>query len=98
MLRNYLYYSMKPLLPEFIRMGVRRWFAVRKRAQVNRIWPIKLGTQAPPPGWPGWPNGKRFAVVLTHDVEGPRGLNRCPDVIKLEMNSGFRSVFNFIPE
>ena len=38
-----------------------------------------------------------FAVVLTHDVEGTRGLGRCQQLMDLEQRFGFRSSFNFIP-
>ncbi len=56
------------------------------------------GSEQPPPAWQGWPNGKKFAVVLTHDVEGPSGLQRCRDLMELEQNLGFHSSFNFVPE
>jgi hypothetical protein len=61
-------------------------------------WPIFEPAGTPPPGWPGWPGGKQFALVLTHDVEGPRGLANCERLMELEMELGFRSSFNFIPE
>jgi hypothetical protein len=56
------------------------------------------GSERPPEGWPGWPEGKKFAVVLTHDVEGQSGLDKCRRLMELEMELGFRSSFNFIPE
>lgn len=61
-------------------------------------WPILPGSEQPAPKWPGWPEGKQFAVVLTHDVEGPLGLGRCRQLMRLEQELGFRSSFNFIPE
>ena len=39
-----------------------------------------------------------LALVLTHDVEGPGGLDRCRQLMKLEKTLGFRSSFNFIPQ
>ncbi len=54
--------------------------------------------RSPPEGWPGWPDGKKFAFVLTHDVEGPDGLAKCRQLMQLEKELGFRSSFNFIPE
>ena len=98
MLRNRLYYSIKPLVPLPIRFGIRRWFAVRKRRQVDGAWPILPGSELPPNGWPGWPEGKRFALVLTHDVEGPSGRDKVTRLMKLESQLGFRSSFNLIPE
>lgn len=61
-------------------------------------WPILPGSERPPEGWPGWPDGKQFAFVLTHDVEGPEGLANVKRLAELEMSLGFRSSFNFIPE
>jgi glycosyltransferase involved in cell wall biosynthesis len=56
------------------------------------------GSECPPENWPGWPEGKKFAVVLTHDVESKAGLHKCPSLMQLELDLGFRSSFNFIPE
>ncbi|MEI8340149.1 MAG: DUF354 domain-containing protein [Verrucomicrobiota bacterium] len=61
-------------------------------------WPISESAGVKPEGWPGWPQGKRFAVVLTHDVEGREGLRQCEDLMNLEAKLGFRSAFYFIPE
>jgi glycosyltransferase involved in cell wall biosynthesis len=98
MLRNRLYYSIKPLVPLPVRFGVRRWFAVRKRRRVASAWPILSGSEVPPEGWPGWPEGKRFALVLTHDVEGTSGLDKVTRLMELESQLGFHSSFNLIPE
>jgi hypothetical protein len=62
------------------------------------VWPINTGAAKAPDGWPGWPNGKKFAFVLTHDVEGRRGLERCRQLADLEQAFGVRSSFNFVPE
>lgn len=81
-----------------MRLAMRRIVARKVRLKTGAIWPINEATAKPPIGWPGWPNGKKFAVVLTHDVEGPEGVARCRDLAELEMSLGFRSSFNFIPE
>jgi glycosyltransferase involved in cell wall biosynthesis len=98
MLLPRLYYMSKPWLPPGLRFAVRRWLAARKRPRVNGEWPILPGSEQPPDGWPGWPDGKKFAVVLTHDVEGSAGLEKCRALANLEKELGFRSCFNFIPE
>ena len=98
MIRNRLYYALKPYVPAAVRLAVRRWFALRKRSRVSSEWPVKPGSEKAPPGWSGWPGGKKFALVLTHDVEGQRGLDQCRDVLALESRLGFRSSFNFIPQ
>jgi len=97
-LRNRLYYRLKPYLPRNLRLQVRRFFARRTRQRHLSTWPIDANTSAPPPGWKGWPDEKSFALVLTHDVEGPLGLANCQRLAETEMSLGFRSSFNFIPE
>jgi glycosyltransferase involved in cell wall biosynthesis len=98
MLLNRLYYQLKPVLPASLRIGLRRIWAKRKRRYVQDIWPINPVAAKVPEGWPGWPEGKRFALILTHDVEGRSGLERCRRLMELESSLGFRSSFNFIPE
>jgi len=95
---NRAYYAIKPFLPAALRLAVRRWWAASQRQSFARVWPIDENAGATPPGWPGWPEGKRFALVLTHDVEGRRGLERVERLMNLEVSHGFRSVFNFVPE
>jgi peptidoglycan/xylan/chitin deacetylase (PgdA/CDA1 family) len=45
-----------------------------------------------------WPDHRRFAFILTHDVETALGQDFIPFVADLEENLGFRSLFNFVPE
>ncbi len=45
-----------------------------------------------------WPNGKHFALVITHDVEDVYGQDFVREVAGLEERYGFRSAFNFVPE
>src|SRR5438552_3234328 len=97
-LRTRLYYTFKPFIPYRIRIGVRRWFALRSRERLADIWPIMPGSDVPPSGWPGWPDGKKFAVVLTHDVEEQSGLAKCRQLMQLDLELGFRTSFNFVPE
>jgi glycosyltransferase involved in cell wall biosynthesis len=79
-------------------MGLRRIIARRKREGFKNVWPINEAAGCQPPMWRGWPQGKRFALVLTHDVESAAGLNKCRNLMELERQMGFRSSFNFIPE
>jgi hypothetical protein len=92
------YYSVKPFLPWGLRMALRRWRAARRRVTHADIWPVNPSAGRVPEGWPGWPGGKKFAFVLTHDVEGPKGVNNCRPLMELEESTGFRSSFNFVPE
>jgi glycosyltransferase involved in cell wall biosynthesis len=98
MLLNRIYYAVKPYVPWPVRMAVRRGRASARRVSYSDVWPINEKAAARPPGWPGWPEGKRFAVVLTHDVEGLKGLSRVDRLMDIEQRLGFRSSFNFVPE
>ena len=98
MFKNRLYYELKPYLPWRLRMSLRRMLARRKLRTCKDVWPIDETAARPPDGWPGWPDGKKFALVLTHDIEGHEGMAKCRQLMQLEMELGFRSSFNFIPE
>jgi glycosyltransferase involved in cell wall biosynthesis len=98
MLTQRFYYGLKPYLPWRVRIAMRRVSARRKRTLASSTWPIDPAAATPPPNWTGWPEGKRFAFVLTHDVEGAGGIEKCRTLAALEMELGFRSCFNFIPE
>jgi hypothetical protein len=93
-----VYYHFKPLIPKRVRLGVRRWLALKKREISREVWPILESAGAAPPDWPGWPKGRKFALVLTHDVESRQGVDRVKELAEIEMSLGFRSSFNFIPE
>lgn len=93
-----IYYDVKPFLPSRVRLALRRALAGRLAKKSSHIWPINPAAARKPEGWPGWPDGKQFALVLTHDVEGQHGLAKCRQLMELEMSMGFRSSFNFIPE
>ncbi len=98
MLRNRVYYRVKPFVPSSLRTALRRRMASRLRDNIDHIWPIMPGSERPPENWPGWPKGKKFAFVLTHDVEGSAGLQKCRELMRLDLEYGLRSSFNFIPE
>jgi hypothetical protein len=59
-------------------------------------WPIAEEAGIPPENWSGWPDGKRFALVLTHDVDTMEGQEKCLQLARLERELGFRSAFNFV--
>jgi len=97
-LRNKLYYRLKPFIPSTVRLRARKSLAAWLRRRNADVWPISAGSERPPEGWPGWPDGRKFAFVLTHDVETAAGLAKCRDIMALEMELGLRSSFNFVPE
>ena len=93
-----LYYHVKPLIPRWLRFAARRHFAQRIRRLRSDVWPINEFATQRPRGWLGWPDGKRFAFVLSHDVETQRGHDMARNLAELERQFGFRSSFNFVPE
>ncbi len=95
---NEIYYFLKPFIPWSVRLALRRQRAKSRLARYAGTWPIDPKAAVHPPGWPGWPGGKQFAFVLTHDVEGAKGLSRVEQVTALETRIGFRSSFNFVPD
>jgi peptidoglycan/xylan/chitin deacetylase (PgdA/CDA1 family) len=52
----------------------------------------ELGTVIHP-----WPQGARFAFVLTHDVETREGFERIAGIAEIEEKLGFRSSWNIVP-
>lgn len=94
----YFYYYIKPFIPRPLQIILRRPIVKRKRALNTHNWPIDEKAKKPPDGWSGWPGGKRFALVLSHDVDSKKGLRNCLKLMEIEQSLGFRSSFNFVPE
>jgi len=92
------YYRLKPFIPVRLRWAVRRCHARSRMAGCRDVWPIDQSASARPAGWKGWPDGKKFALVVTHDVESEVGVRLVRPLAKLVKSHGLRSSFNFIPE
>ncbi|MGQ9778049.1 MAG: hypothetical protein ACUVQ9_12675, partial [Thermodesulfobacteriota bacterium] len=71
-----------------------RW----KMKRFYHIWPIDESAGNPPEDWKGWPDGKRFALILMHDVDTAKGQENCLQLAKIDEEMGFRASFNFVPE
>ncbi len=97
-LTHRIYYHVKPLIPRSLQITLRRSLVLRKRESYRHVWPIDQKAETRPDGWSGWPDGKKFALVLTHDVDTAKGKDRCLKLTELEKSFGFRSSFNFVPE
>jgi uncharacterized protein len=93
-----LFYQVKPLLPRRLQIASRRIIASYKRRTNKNVWPIDPKAAKTPGGWTGWPDQKKFALVLQHDVDTIKGLKQCIKLMNLEKELGFRSSFNFVPE
>ena len=111
---KWLYYQLKPLLPRRLGILLRQHYRQQQEERFALDWPIedryvrfqfncvanvlrqrKLDSV---PYVNFWPHDYRFALVLTHDIEGEEGFAFVQDIADLEERLGFRSVFNFVPE
>jgi glycosyltransferase involved in cell wall biosynthesis len=95
---NHLFYTFKPIIPRAVQIGLRRQIARYKRNKYVHVWPIDPHSATPPKDWRGWPGGKQFALVLSHDVDTRKGYDNVLKLAELEEQMGFRSCFNFVPE
>jgi hypothetical protein len=107
------YYVVRPLLPRRTQLAMRRVLARRQSLPSFPTWPIEHSLHdmyawllsvvadvagVPVPWLDPWPDGKAWALVLTHDVETSVG---CADIALLrdgERAHGYRSSWNFVPE
>jgi len=108
------YYVLKPLLPHPLTCFLRRLHCPSARANFPLGWPIEeryarfqwevMRQLVIAAGGQSlninhfWPNGQRFAFILTHDIESNEGQAFARSVADLEESFGFRSSFNFVPE
>ena len=93
-----IYYIVKPLVPRRVQLMLRRLQIRRMLPSQTHEWPICQHAGKAPEGWSGWPEQKKFALVLTHDVDTGRGQDRCKRVIRIEEELGLRSSVFFVPE
>jgi peptidoglycan/xylan/chitin deacetylase (PgdA/CDA1 family) len=107
------YYRARPLLPRSVQMGMRRSFSrVQSNARFPR-WPVETtlhdfydflftlvaGVAEQPVPFIGlWPHDWTWAFVLTHDVEAQVGYDRLPELLRVEVEAGYRSSWNFVPQ
>lgn len=92
------YYHVKPLSPRRLQIAIRRIWARSIHRRNKLSWPVDENAAVPPNNWDGWPGGKRFAFLLTHDVDTARGQERCRQLADLEKAMGFTGSYNFVPE
>lgn len=93
-----MYYAVKPLIPRRLQLNLRRTRIEMLREKYKHRWPIYAPAAQGLASGAQWPDGKRFALLLTHDVEGPTGRDRCEQLLNIEKDLGFRSAFYFVPE
>jgi peptidoglycan/xylan/chitin deacetylase (PgdA/CDA1 family) len=107
------YYGVRPLLPRAAQLAARRAFTRVQSRSSFPGWPLEtalhdlidlvgvLAEEAagePLLRRPTWPDGRTWALVLTHDVETAEGLAGIEHIRRLEERFGLRSCWNFVPE
>jgi len=109
-----MYYVIKPLLPTGLRHLLQRVRSPAVQADFRLGWPIEeryarfqwevarqllLVTDRPYLTFRSfWPAGRKFAFVITHDIETAEGQEHARAVADLDESHGFRSSFNFVPD
>jgi glycosyltransferase involved in cell wall biosynthesis len=93
-----IYYFIKPIFPRKLQIFLRKLRFNFYLRRYKNLWPVNVKTGNLPIGWNGWPNNKKFALVLTHDVDSEKGLNHCIELMKIERRLGFKSSFYFVPD
>jgi peptidoglycan/xylan/chitin deacetylase (PgdA/CDA1 family) len=103
------YYALKRFIPPEVRNALRALTMSRPRVNFP-AWPLEtrlldfergwlrhtLDTAGAGDAWhiAAWPENYRCAIVLTHDVESPAGVERMEAMAELEDRYGFRSSWN----
>jgi peptidoglycan/xylan/chitin deacetylase (PgdA/CDA1 family) len=81
--------------------GFPRWPvepSVIERREAELRERVRAAGGSPVPVVDPWPDGHRFAYVLTHDVEGTRGLANVPAVLDVEHRHGMVSAWYVVAE
>ena len=108
------YYTIKPLLPRRLQLTLRRLYARRQARRAFPAWPIEpllvehnyellrrrlrvsRGGRVPIVNF--WPDRRRFAAVVTHDVETSAGIENIGTLLDLECRHNVVSSWNFVAE
>lgn len=109
-----IFYQLKPFIPKKIQSALHKTYQSKRKFIQDLKWPIEeryvifqfelLRTLLKNKGVLQipyihfWPHKKRFAFVLTHDVETESGFRFIPRIVELEKQYDFHSLFNIVPE
>ncbi len=108
------YYALKPLMPRWLQLAVRRAYSRLQRRRTFPAWPVEPvlverrdaelrrrlhhASDDRVSLVNFWPGGSRYAVVVTHDVEGTAGIANVERVREVERRHGFVSSWYFVAE
>jgi hypothetical protein len=106
------YYRVRPVLPRSLQIALRRRFIRVQAASTFPDWPVENALHnlyewlfdlvaafagCPVPWLDLWPDGRAWAMVLTHDVETSVGYNHLHLLRDIERGLGYTSSWNFVP-
>jgi hypothetical protein len=106
------YYRLRPAIPRPAQIALRRLLARAQPRPAFPAWPLETALHdlyaallrfaaqvaaEPVPWLAPWPAGKRWALVLTHDVETRAGYEHLGLLRDIELEAGYRSSWNFVP-
>jgi peptidoglycan/xylan/chitin deacetylase (PgdA/CDA1 family) len=106
------YYAIRPSMPRPAQIAMRRMYARVQARRAFPAWPaetalhdlyhrlfelIRRSARSPIPYLAPWPDGRDWAIVLTHDVETAAGYAAIPALRDVERSLGLRSSWNLVP-
>lgn len=93
-----IFYVLKPFISRRMQFRLRRLLVRLKLKKYRSIWPINEKASQNPEWFKGWPGGKQFALLITHDVEQNEGLEKVEALLAIDEKYGITSSFGFVPE
>ena len=96
--KTILFYLVKPNIPRKLQIALRREYVLILMKKYKDLWPILELAGSTPANWKSWPDNKKNAVVLIHDVETKIEHNKCEKLFNHKKDFRFRSSYNFVPE
>jgi hypothetical protein len=93
-----IYYQIKPLIPRHMQLIIRRLIVALKIKKYSNIWPIDSSAGKKPVWFKEWPNGKKFVLLITHDVEHAAGLDQLAKLLAIDKKFNIRSSVGLVPE
>ncbi|MDH4070574.1 MAG: hypothetical protein OEV30_09125, partial [Ignavibacteria bacterium] len=105
------YYALRPFIPRPVQLMLRKNYTAKQEARSFPAWPVEpviadaarnvltaAAGKGPVHRLSFWPKDRKFAFVITHDVEWDAGLRIAPDIAAIEQRHGFTSSWNIVPE
>lgn len=98
LLKKAYYKLARPVMPISVRHYLQDRASRRVICRENFIWDelVKI-VREQKKDWNIYPDGKKAALVLTHDVDTQEGFDNIPEILVLEQELGFRSSWNIVP-